>query len=538
VVLTRPGARLTIESPTLDQVVSDTVLTVKGLAESDGGIAAVRVKYKPLDPYAAAGALVTVQLYGGAQMDNRVPFSATIPLSPGLQTVLVEIDYRSPGAPFDPHLLTDTAQVRVYRKSTIDIRAGLADTLFQRGLTLSVTTRGIDEQPRMELVIDEGTSAARRVSNFDVPTSMIAVVQSRDSTTWNFDYPDTLSSGRHSLKLRLRDELGLVDSVTRTFVTYVPDAPYTVTALAGLGGADADALGLNANGDVAGWAKDAAGSDRAMLWRTGIATELTMPTTARSSRAEGLNDAGDVVGSVSDTAGSNYCDRGTLWSGSTMKYVGVGSSYCGQFAFRINAPGDLLIGRWRSITGSISRQVSGWVVKAAADTQPLIGAYPAEMNNSAIVVGIWIPEGGAARAYGPSHDPGFRTPDNPGPNAGSADYSINVTGQVVGIYAQTLLLTSSPYTSAIDLNPFLGPARYMSAASPVHITDNATILAFQDTIKTAFLWRNGKTTRVKLTTPGYTLDRVVSMNDRGQIIGHVIEATTGLGRAVLLNPAP
>jgi hypothetical protein len=78
----------------------------------------------------------------------------------------------------------------------------------------------------------------------------------------------------------------------------------------------------------------------------------------------------------------------------------------------------------------------------------------------------------------------------------------------------------------------------MSAAIPVHITDNGTILAFHDTLKTAFLWRGGKTRRVKLTTPGYTLDRVGSMNDRGQIIGHVTEKGTAIGRAVLLNPVP
>jgi hypothetical protein len=352
VVLTQPGARLTIESPTLNQVVGDTIQTVNGLAESDGYVSSISVKFK--------GGTVTPYIdYGAQKSDKRVPFVAAIRLPPRLQTVLIEMDYRLADAPFAPRYIVDTAQIRSYRRPTIAIRAGLADTLFQRGLALSVTTRGIDEQPRMELVIDEGASAARRVSNFDAPTSMIWVVQSSDSTTWKFDYPDTLSGGTHSFKLRLRNELGLVDSVTRTFVTYVADAPYTVTALPGRGGPDAEALGINVNGDVAGWARDAAGVDRAMLWRSGIPTELPIPSTALSSRAEGLNDAGNVVGWVRDTAqvgwdvrfryelpaDSGYCSRGALWSGGTMKYVGVGSSCCGQFAFRMNAPGDLLIGK-------------------------------------------------------------------------------------------------------------------------------------------------------------------------------------------------
>jgi hypothetical protein len=46
VVLTQPGARLTIESPTLNQEVGDTILTIKGLAESDGYVSSIIVKFK------------------------------------------------------------------------------------------------------------------------------------------------------------------------------------------------------------------------------------------------------------------------------------------------------------------------------------------------------------------------------------------------------------------------------------------------------------------------------------------------------------
>jgi hypothetical protein len=190
------------------------------------------------------------------------------------------------------------------------------------------------------------------------------------------------------------------------------------------------------------------------------------------------------------------------------------------------------------VSGTISREISAWVIKASGDTLALLGTVPADMSAAGVVVGVYYPDFGGYSEYGPSHDPGFRYPRNPGPRAGGANYGINASGQVVGRYAETLLLTSPPHTSAIDLNPYLGPARYMSAAIPVHITDNGTILAFHDTLKTAFLWRGGKTRRVKLTTPGYTLDRVGSMNDRGQIIGHVTEKGTAIGRAVLLNPVP
>lgn len=534
----KPIPRLMLESPVRGQTISDTLMVVKGVAEAPGGVGGVIVKYRTPLPDGSLGPEQSILLYqvqyvsGKFDWRDSVPFSTQIRLAPGALLLQVEMDYRLRDSQLQPRFLTDTLPIRVYRKPTLTIDAGVADTLYQRGLTLRATAHGIEQAPRIEVVVDAGTASARRISNFDTLTKTIEFDQRFDSTSWRIDFPDTLSNGRHTLRVRLRDELGLVDSVSRSFVTYVADAPYALLALPGLSGSDADALGVNASGDVAGWARDATGFDHALLWRAGAATALPVSPTARTSRARSVNDAGDVVGVTNDTTSTGYCDRGVLWRGATWTYVGVGTNYCGQSAKVINAGGDLLILK------PLSRDTTGWIVRARGATTPLIGAYPDEMNAQGIVVGTQDRAGGISDLGPAVKYPTFRPLTSGGRLTFGEKYSINATGQIVGAYNTTLYFSATPDVEALDLNPYLGPARYMSVAIPVHITDNGTILAFHEEIKTAFLWRNGKTSRVKLSTPGFTLDRVASMNDRGQIIGHAIETSTGLGRAVLLNPAP
>lgn len=68
---------------------------------------------------------------------------------------------------------------------------------------------------------------------------------------------------------------------------------------------------------------------------------------------------------------------------------------------------------------------------------------------------------------------------------------------------------------------------YLHAAAPVRVTDDGTVLAFDARINTAFLRRAGRTTRVAVSTPGWTLRRVTSMNDAGVIVGFATETGTG-----------
>ena len=82
-----------------------------------------------------------------------------------------------------------------------------------------------------------------------------------------------------------------------------------------------------------------------------------------------------------------------------------------------------------------------------------------------------------------------------------------------------------------SLNPFFGHSTL------VKILDDGTVLAFDARVGTALLWRAGRTMRIALTTAGWRLDRIASMNDAGVIVGHATELSSGRRTAVALIPA-
>src|SRR5687768_4111336 len=72
-------------------------------------------------------------------------------------------------------------------------------------------------------------------------------------------------------------------------------ATYSFVALGTLGGASSRATDINEAGEVVGVAKNAAGQDRAFIWRNGVMTDLgTLGGTL--SQASAMNNVGGVVG--------------------------------------------------------------------------------------------------------------------------------------------------------------------------------------------------------------------------------------------------
>ena len=76
-------------------------------------------------------------------------------------------------------------------------------------------------------------------------------------------------------------------------------------------------------------------------------------------------------------------------------------------------------------------------------------------------------------------------------------------------------------------------------ARAVTLDEAGTVLAFEAATGEAFLRDpQGTVRRVRLTTPGWRLDRVAALNDAGQIVGHATNSATGERGAVLLTPTP
>ncbi len=90
---------------------------------------------------------------------------------------------------------------------------------------------------------------------------------------------------------------------------------YSVTDLGTLGGNESDAKDINDAGQIVGYAKDAAGRDRAFLWQSGAMTDLgTLSGT--ESWALAINNLGQVVGEATNAAGRS---RAFLWTTANTK---------------------------------------------------------------------------------------------------------------------------------------------------------------------------------------------------------------------------
>jgi len=103
-----------------------------------------------------------------------------------------------------------------------------------------------------------------------------------------------------------------------------------VTELATLpGGQFSTATGINAQGDIVGWATTAAGEEHAVLWHNGQITDLgTLGGTF--SEAFAINPRGQVVGIATTTGGSeNPVEYAFLWQDGRMTNLGLpdGASY-------------------------------------------------------------------------------------------------------------------------------------------------------------------------------------------------------------------
>ena len=91
---------------------------------------------------------------------------------------------------------------------------------------------------------------------------------------------------------------------------------YSVTDLGTLGGNESDAKDINDAGRIVGYAKNAAGQDRAFLWRNGSMTDLgTLGGT--ESWALAINSLGRIVGEAEDGTGNSRAFRWASGTGMT-----------------------------------------------------------------------------------------------------------------------------------------------------------------------------------------------------------------------------
>ncbi len=114
---------------------------------------------------------------------------------------------------------------------------------------------------------------------------------------------------------------------------------YNVTDLGTLpGGTASEATGINASGQVVGYADTSDGNYHAFLYSNGTMADLGTLPGGTASEATGINASGQVVG-YADTSDGNY--HAFLYSNGTMADLGTLGGAASQ-ALGINAAGQVV----------------------------------------------------------------------------------------------------------------------------------------------------------------------------------------------------
>jgi probable HAF family extracellular repeat protein len=259
------------------------------------------------------------------------------------------------------------------------------------------------------------------------------------------------------------------------------------------GGSTCTATGINASGQVVGYADDASGGGKAFLYQNGTMTSLgTLPGDIYST-AWGINASGQVVG-----VSGYFTDHAFLYSNGAMTDLSALTGVYGC-ARAINDSGEAV--GLAELTGNINGVVHAFNFTTGTDLGTLGGTS-------------------------------------------SAAYGINASGQVVG-YAAIASGVWHPFLYSngqmTDLGT-LGPS--WSNGQAFGINTARQIVGYEEIANTAtehaFLYSGGQMIDLNMLispTSGWTLQSASSINDSGQIVG-IGTTPTGHVEAFLLTPVP
>ena len=284
---------------------------------------------------------------------------------------------------------------------------------------------------------------------------------------------------------------------------FTPSVPHgaqgTVAPLGTLGGTTSVAHGVNASGQIAGFATLANGHYRAFLYSGGTMFDIGT-LSGDFSAATGLNDVGQVVGFAYGTSGEEH---GFLWTptvpnGTTGSMVDVGT-----------------------LGGEYSEALA---VSAAGVVVGYAYTPPGEFHGYRWSAGVMTDLGTLGGSY-------------------SRANAISASGKIVGqaylpgnAQAHACLWDG---TTAVDLGALHGPYSEAHAvdSSGKHIVGKANVPGGPLLVDHAVLWTNGTIKDLNELIPsssGWVLQVAEGINDAGQIVGQ--GELNGVTTGFLLTP--
>ena len=341
---------------------------------------------------------------------------------------------------------------------------------------------------------------------------------------------------------------------------------YSIQDLGDLGGGFSAASGVNNEGVVDGTSGLPGGEFRAFRWRDGVMTDLGTLGGVNSNAQDQPDSSGTITGmaetATPDPNGEDFCSGGTnlicvpyVWKKGVMSALPLPGGNNGV-AFQANSRGDI-VGAAESAVPDPTCQPPFYLRLNAVIWEkghlrvlpPLAGdtnAAADSINNKGQVVGnsgdCTIPFGNSFHAViwenGTAVDLG-----NLGGTTGNLASMINDRGQVVGQSGTGQfvhgflwengkikdlgILPGSPISQALGIN---NKGQIVGFAQDANGDESSSI---------ALLWQDGVLIDLNTLIPPdspWFLQEAFSINERGQIAGHMVNTSTGQIHAFLATP--
>lgn len=308
---------------------------------------------------------------------------------------------------------------------------------------------------------------------------------------------------------------------------------YTFTDLGTLGGNYATAVAINDAGQIVGTAKNGAGQSLAYIYSGGVMTGLaTLGGTV--GHASGINNAGIVVGD--STLAGNTVTHGFVYQSGTTTDLGAitGNSY----AKGVNDNG-LIVG-YTGVTGGTNAFVYLSGTMTALGSFGSTQSYGYAVNNAGQV---------AVQTYGPSvyggvlYDHGTTTALGTLGGSNTFVFGIGEAGQVLGHSNVAGNTNYHAYVFSGGVMTDLGAlgGAYNSAAFAINSSGTIVGYSGSPSGNHGFIYSSGQMLDLNTLTSvptGWVIDNAYDINDSGQIVGTIYNASLSQTRAYVLTAVP
>ncbi len=259
----------------------------------------------------------------------------------------------------------------------------------------------------------------------------------------------------------------------------------------------------------------------------------------------GINDSGVVTG-IAINPNNNYYGTGVIFNGGVPTLVSVPGAVDTEF-YQNNTAGQIAVSYYGSDliyhAAVYNSSTSSW--NYLPDVPGYLENLAGGINNHGVVLGDPFLnssyQGGVGWTWNGSSYSFFSAPGADPTKLGTATYSINDAGQIVGYYQDSAGVVHGYLKTGTNFTTLDAPGT-VSYTSAQGINNQGYVTGYYvDASGTpnGYLWNNGRFTTIDVPFSGATGTDITSINDRGDLAGWYLDAAGNYhGFEALAVPEP